>query len=183
MLYEGSKGISIPSEERDIGFVFQNYAIFPHLTVFENIAFGLRRRKVPESELRSRVEEYLSLLSLDKLSGVRGDQLSGGERQRTALARALVIEPSLLLLDEPVSALDAVAQENMRSQLRTYVRRSDIPCIAVTHSFRDVVSLGDRLGLMERGRIVQNGTLEDIQGSQNTFLHHFFYGLTSPEDG
>ena len=98
MLYEGSKGTSIPSEERDIGFVFQNYAIFPHLTVFENIAFGLRRRKVPDSELRSRVEEYLSLLSLDTLSSIPGDQLSGGERQRAALARALVIEPSLLSL-------------------------------------------------------------------------------------
>ena len=178
MLYEGSKGISIPSEERDIGFVFQNYAIFPHLTVFENIAFGLRRRKVPDSELRSRVEEYLSLLSLDTLSSIPGDQLSGGERQRAALARALVIEPSLLLLDEPVSALDAVAQENMRSQLRTYVRKSDIPCIAVTHSFRDAVSLGDRLGVMERGRIVQNGALEEIKGSGNTFLHHFFCGCS-----
>ncbi|MDD1710133.1 MAG: ATP-binding cassette domain-containing protein [Methanoregulaceae archaeon] len=176
VLYDGCKGIHIPAEERDIGFVFQNYAIFPHLTVFENVAFGLRRRKVPESELRSRVAENLALLSLEHLSDVRADQLSGGECQRAALARALVIEPSLLLLDEPVSALDAIAQERMRSQICAYVRKSGIPCITVTHSFRDAVSLGDRLGVMERGRIIQDGDLEEVMGSGNTFLHHFFCG-------
>ena len=179
VLYDGCKGIHVPSEERDIGFVFQNYAIFPHLTVFENVAFGLRRRKVPESELRSRVAENLTLLSLEHLSDVRADQLSGGERQRAALARALVIEPSLLLLDEPVSALDALAQEHMRSQLRAYVKKSDIPCIAVTHSFRDVLSLGDTIGVMEKGRIVQNGTHEELMGSGNEFLHRFFCACRS----
>lgn len=173
-LYDGAYGIDVPAEARDIGFVFQNYAIFPHLTVFENVAFGLRRRKVQASEIRSRVEEHLALLSLENLSAVRADQLSGGERQRTALARALVIAPALLLLDEPVSALDAVAQERMRSELRNYVRRADIPCIAVTHSFRDALSLGDRIGVMERGRIVQNGTPDEMRRSGNEFLHQFF---------
>jgi molybdate transport system ATP-binding protein len=176
VLYDGPSGIDVPAEERDIGFVFQNYAIFPHLTVFENVAFGLRRRKVPPSEIRSRVEEHLALLALESLSSVRADQISGGERQRTALARALVIAPALLLLDEPVSALDAVAQERMRSELRNYVRKADVPCIAVTHSFRDALSLGDRIGVMERGRIVHNGTPEEVMGSGNEFLHHFFCG-------
>ena len=176
VLYDGPNGIDVPAEERDIGFVFQNYAIFPHLTVFENVAFGLRRRKVPPSEIRSRVEEHLALLALESLSSVRADQISGGERQRTALARALVIAPALLLLDEPVSALDAVAQERMRWRLRNYVRKADVPCIAVTHSFRDALSLGDRIGVMERGRIVQNGTPEEMMGSRNKFLHHFFCG-------
>ena len=175
-LYDSANGIDKPPEERDVGFVFQNYAMFPHMTVFENVAFGLRRRKVPESELRSRVAENLALLSLEHLSDVRADQLSGGECQRAALARALVIEPSLLLLDEPVSALDAIAQERMRSQICAYVRKSGIPCITVTHSFRDAVSLGDRLGVMERGRIIQDGDLEEVMGSGNTFLHHFFCG-------
>ena len=174
VLYDGAHGIDVPAESRDIGFVFQNYAIFPHLTVFENVAFGLRRRKVQASEIRARVEENLALLSLENLSTVRADQLSGGERQRTALARALVIAPALLLLDEPVSALDAIAQERMRSALRNYIRKSNIPCIAVTHSFRDALSLGDRIGVMERGRIVQNGTPDEMKRSGNKFLHQFF---------
>jgi molybdate transport system ATP-binding protein len=174
VLYDGLNGIDIPAEERDIGFVFQNYAIFPHLTVFENVAFGLRRRKVQASEIRARVEENLALLSLENLSGVRADQLSGGERQRTALARALVIAPALLLLDEPVSALDAVAQGRMRSALCDYIRKSNIPCIAVTHSFRDALSLGDTIGVMERGRIIQHGTPGEIMKNGNEFLHQFF---------
>ena len=176
VLFDNLNTIQVPVEERNIGVVFQNYAIFPHMTVFENVAFGLRRRKVPASEVRVRVEEYLSLLSLDSLSGVRANQLSGGERQRTALARALVIEPALLLLDEPVSALDAVAQERMRSELRSYVRNADIPCIAVTHSFRDAFALGDRVGVMERGRIVQTGTPQELMEIGSEFLHHFFNG-------
>ena len=179
VLYDSLNGFNVPAEERDIGFVFQNYAIFPHLTVFENVAFGLRRRKVPASEIRACVEENLALLSLENISSVRADQLSGGERQRTALARALVIAPALLLLDEPVSALDAVAQERMRSALRTCVRKADIPCIAVTHSFRDAISLGDRMGVMERGRIVHDGTPEEMMKSGNEFLHHFFCGCRS----
>ncbi|HNB03006.1 MAG TPA: ABC transporter ATP-binding protein [Methanoregulaceae archaeon] len=176
VLYDSMNGIHVPPEYREIGLVFQNHAVFPHLTVFENIAFGLRRRKVPEPEIRERVGEILARVSLENLSGVRGDQLSGGERQRTALARALVISPTLLLLDEPVSALDAVAQERMRSYLHTYVKTSNIPCIVVTHSFRDAASLGDQVGVMERGRIIQNGDLEEIRGNGSHFLHQFFCG-------
>ncbi len=176
VLFDPLNTIHVPVEERNIGFVFQNYAIFPHMTVFENVAFGLRRRKVPASEIRSRVQDSLSLLSLESLSGVRANHLSGGERQRTALARALVIEPALLLLDEPVSALDAVAQERMRSELRSYIRNADIPCIAVTHSFRDAFALGDRVGVMERGRVVQTGTPQEVMGMGSEFLHHFFNG-------
>ena len=176
VLFDSLNTVQLPVEERNIGIVFQNYAIFPHMTVFENVAFGLRRRKVPASGIRSRVLEYLSLLSLESLSDVRANQLSGGERQRTALARALVIDPELLLLDEPVSALDAVAQERMRSELRSYIRRSNIPCIAVTHSFRDALALGDRVGVMERGRIVQTGTPQELMETRSEFLHHFFNG-------
>ncbi|MGV8129209.1 MAG: ABC transporter ATP-binding protein [Methanolinea sp.] len=180
VLFDSLNTVQLPVEERNIGIVFQNYAIFPHMTVFENVAFGLRRRKVPPDEIRSRVLEYLALLSLEGLSGVRANQLSGGERQRTALARALVIDPALLLLDEPVSALDAVAQERMRSELRSYVRRANIPCIAVTHSFRDAFALGDRVGVMERGRIVQTGTPQELMETGSEFLHHFFNGSTHP---
>ncbi len=176
VLFDSLNTVHVPVEERNIGFVFQNYAIFPHMTVFENVSFGLRRRKVPASEIRSRVQEYLALLSLDSLSGVRANQLSGGEKQRTALARALVIDPALLLLDEPVSALDAVAQERMRSELRSYVRKANIPCIAVTHSFRDACALGDRVGVMERGHIVQTGTPQELMEIGSEFLHHFFNG-------
>jgi len=176
ILYDSTNGIHVLPENRDIGLVFQNCAIFPHLTVFENVAFGLRRRKVPGLEIRDRVMEHLALVSLENLSNVRGDQLSGGERQRTALARALVIDPALLLLDEPVSALDVVAQERMRSALRTYVGNANIPCIAVTHSFKDALSLGDTIGVMERGRIVENGTPDEMMRSRNGFLHQFFCG-------
>jgi len=176
VIYDSSKGINVPAEERDIGFVFQHYALFPHLTVFENVAFGLRRRKIPPSEIRTRVEDSLALLSIESLDAVRADRLSGGQRQRVALARALAIAPALLLLDEPVSALDAGAQERMRSELRACIRRSDIPCIAVTHSFRDALSLGDRIGVMENGRIVQNGTPDELMRSDHEFLHRFFCG-------
>lgn len=176
VLFDSRNTVQVPVEERNIGIVFQNYAIFPHMTVFENVAFGLRRRKVPQDEIRARVEEYLAVLSLESLSSVRAHQLSGGERQRTALARALVIKPALLLLDEPVSALDAIAQERMRSELRSYVRNADIPCIAVTHSFRDAFALGDRVGVMERGRIVQTGTPRELMETGSEFLHHFFNG-------
>lgn len=180
VLFDSLKNNHVPAEERNIGLVFQSYAVFPHMTVFENVAFGLRRRRVAESEIRRRVEEHLSLLSLESLSSVRANQLSGGERQRTALARALVISPSLLLLDEPVSALDAVGQERMRSALRSYVRNANIPCITVTHSFRDALALGDRVGVMERGRIVQKGTPQEVMGMGSEFLHHFFNGSTHP---
>ena len=174
--YDSRTRVNMPSEERDIGFVFQNYALFPHMTVFENVAFGLRRRKVPPAEIRSRVDENLALLSLQNLSSVRADRLSGGQRQRVALARALAIDPALLLLDEPVSALDALAQDRMRSELGSFVRKSRIPCIAVTHSFRDAASLGDRIGLMEEGRIIRSGTLSEIMAGGNDFLNRFFCG-------
>lgn len=176
VLFDSQNSIDVPAEKRNIGFVFQNYAVFPHLTVFENVAFGLKRRKVPPSEIRKRVEETLATLSLEHLSGVRANQLSGGECQRTALARALVIVPDLLLLDEPVSALDALAGERMRSELRSYIRNTDIPCIAVTHSFRDALSLGDRIGVMERGRIAQIGSPDEMMGSGSEFLNQFFNG-------
>jgi molybdate transport system ATP-binding protein len=173
-LYDSRDRINVPTEERDIGLVFQNYALFPHLTVSENVAFGLRRRKLPNPKIHEKVEDVLTLLSLENLATVRSDQLSGGQRQRVALARALVLSSSLLLLDEPISALDASARERMRSELRAYVRKSNVPCVIVTHSFQDALSLGDQIGVMEKGRIVQNGPLKEIMMNKNHFMNHFF---------
>jgi len=151
-----------PPHTRNIGLVFQSYALFPHLTVFDNVAFGLRMRKVPKDELVERVSKALSITDLSGLEHRFPSQLSGGQRQRVALSRALVIEPSLLLLDEPLSNLDAKLRVGMRAELSRIQKNLEITMIYVTHDQVEALSLSDEVVVMQGGRIEQIGSPHQI---------------------
>jgi spermidine/putrescine transport system ATP-binding protein len=148
--------------ERNVSTVFQNYALFPHLSAAENIAFGLRRRKTPAAEIARRVEEALNLVSLDGKGSRRPGQLSGGERQRVALARSLVLEPDVLLLDEPLAALDPKLRQQMRQELKAIERRVGITFLLVTHDQEEALSLSDQVAVMNNGRVLQIDTPEEV---------------------
>ncbi len=151
-----------PAYQRELGVVFQNYALFPHMTVFENIAFGLRTRGVSRRDMARRVGEALTLVRLEGHGGTWPAQLSGGMQQRVALARALVIQPRVLLLDEPLAALDKQLREKMRTELREIQRAVGIPTVFVTHDQQEALGLADRVAVMARGRIEQIGTPREI---------------------
>lgn len=148
----------IPPEKRNTGMVFQNWALFPHRTVFENIAFGLRMRKFPKAVIREKVLKTLDLIHLPGFENRYPDQLSGGQKQRVALARALVIEPSVLLLDEPLSNLDAKIRERMRLEINLLLKRLGITAIYVTHDQTEALAMADRIAIMQDGVIKQVGT-------------------------
>jgi spermidine/putrescine transport system ATP-binding protein/putrescine transport system ATP-binding protein len=146
---------SVPPYRRPTNMVFQSYAIFPHLNVFDNIAYGLRKLKLPKDALRAKVDAMLATVRLEGLGGRAADQLSGGQRQRVALARALVREPKILLLDEPLGALDKRLREAMQLELRALQRKVGITFVLVTHDQEEALSLSDRVAVMEGGRILQ----------------------------
>jgi sulfate transport system ATP-binding protein len=147
---------------RGVGFVFQHYALFRHMSVFENVAFGLRVRKTPDAEVRSRVEELLRLVRLDGLGGRKPSQLSGGQRQRVALARALAIRPKILLLDEPFGALDAKVRVELRQWLRRLHDEIGMTSVFVTHDQEEAFELADRVVVMNHGGIEQEGTPDEV---------------------
>jgi len=163
-LFDSDLGIDLPPESRGVGYVFQSYALFPHMSVYDNVAFGLRARKMLAQEIDRRVEKHLKEAGLWEIRRAKAADVSGGQKQRVALARALIIEPKLLLLDEPLSALDVRRQVAMRAELRETIRACGVPCIIVTHDLRDVVSLGDNACLLERGRVAMRGRAEDVVG-------------------
>jgi putative spermidine/putrescine transport system ATP-binding protein len=152
----------VPANRRDIGLVFQSYALFPHLSAFENVAFGLRLRKVPAPELRERVTEALRSVGLEDFAARLPANLSGGQQQRVALARAIVLRPRLLLLDEPLSNLDAKLRVEMRAELRRLQRQLGITMLYVTHDQDEALSLSDRIVVMRAGHIEQCGTPEEV---------------------
>jgi putative spermidine/putrescine transport system ATP-binding protein len=152
----------LPPYHRNCGLVFQNYALFPHLNVFDNVAFGLRMRKQSEPEVARRVTEALALVRLDGLDRRMPRQLSGGQQQRVALARALVIQPEILLLDEPLSNLDAKLRQEVRREIRQLQRRLGLTTLLVTHDQEEALSLADRLVVMAAGAIQQVGSQDDL---------------------
>ena len=157
LLLDGLPIEHLPPERREFGMVFQGYALFPHLTVAENVAFPLRVRRVPRSEVMPRVHAALDLVQLGALAGRMPKQLSGGQQQRVALARALVFRPSLLLLDEPLSALDKNLRVSMQEELKTLHGRLGLTFVYVTHDQQEALSLSDDVAILDRGRLVQTG--------------------------
>ena len=167
----------LPSYDRNIGVVFQNYALFPHLTVFENVAFGLRRRKVGDTLLRTKVAKALEMVAMDHLAHRMPSALSGGQQQRVAIARAVVIEPDLLLLDEPLSNLDAKLRLNIRQEIRRLQKLLGITTILVTHDQEEAMSIADRLVVMSNGKVQQVGTPETVYAEPvNSFVADFIGG-------
>jgi putative spermidine/putrescine transport system ATP-binding protein len=154
----GADVTRVPSQKRDIGVVFQSYALFPHLTVNENVGFGLKMRGKPAAEIAAAVREALRLVRLDGVGERLPRQLSGGQQQRVALARAIAIQPRLLLLDEPLSNLDAKLRDEMRDEIRRVQRAVGITTVFVTHDQMEALALADRMAIMDRGRIVQVDT-------------------------
>ena len=152
----------VPPEKRGIGMVFQSYAIWPHMTVFDNVAYPLTIRKTPKEEIRTKVEAALALMRLERYAQRLPNQLSGGQQQRVALARALVAEPKLLLLDEPLSNLDAKLRESMRFEIKRVQKELGITVIYVTHDQTEAMAMSDRIFLIDRGGLQQAGTPEEI---------------------
>ena len=159
---DADRGLDLPAWQRDVGYVAQDYALFPHLSVFDNVAFGLRAAGVERARIRAMVEDALGLLGIDALAGRAAPQLSGGQQQRVALARALVLSPRLLLLDEPLSSLDLQTRRTVRGELRALLAR--LPCVTVyvTHSPVEALVFGDQIVVLEQGRVVQAGPREEL---------------------
>jgi spermidine/putrescine transport system ATP-binding protein len=172
----------VPPHRRNVHTVFQNYALFPHLDVFDNVAFGLRRQKVAKDDVRRRVEEALVLVELGGLAGRRPQQLSGGQQQRVALARALVLRPAVLLLDEPLGALDAKIRKQLRLELKALQEEVGITFVFVTHDQEEALSMSDRVAVMSAGRIEQIGTPAEVYESPATVFVADFLGVSNLMD-
>src|SRR5262245_42614326 len=162
------------ARDRNVGFVFQHYALFRHMTVFENVAFGLRVRKWPERKIRDRVHELLNLVRLDEMAGRYPSQLSGGQKQRIALVRALAPEPKVILLDEPFGALDAKVRQELRHWLRRFHDEFHVTSLFVTHDQEEAFEVADRIIVMNNGRIEQDGTPAEVfEHPANAFVMDF----------
>lgn len=180
ILIDGADVVSVPVNKRDIGMVFQSYSLFPHLTAQENVEFGLRMRKVGTGERRVRAAEALELVGLAHLAARYAHQLSGGQQQRVALARALVTRPRVLLLDEPLSALDAKVRVQLRDEIRRIQTDLGITTLFVTHDQEEALAVADRVAVMRDGNIEQIGTPEELYTTPaNTFIATFV-GLSNP---
>jgi spermidine/putrescine transport system ATP-binding protein len=175
----GNDVTDYPPEKRHLNMVFQSYALFPHMTVFENVAFGLRCKKIPNPEILTRVHNVLKMVKLEQLAERKPDQLSGGQQQRVAIARAVVNEPIVLLLDEPLSALDYNLRKNMQIELKQLQRRLGITFIFVTHDQEEALSMSDRVAIMDEGHIEQLGTPKDVYENPNCMYVAEFIGETN----
>ena len=176
LLADARRRWSLPPERRDLGIVFQSYAVWPHMTVAENVAFPLKMRRIPRSQRQERVDKVLQLTGLDLLADKPATQLSGGQQQRVALARALVYEPKLLLLDEPLSNLDARLRVQMRSEIRRLNQELNVTMLFVTHDQSEAFSVADRMGVMAAGRLEQVGTPAEMYESPGTPYVRDFLG-------
>ncbi len=169
----------VPTYRRNLGMVFQHYALFPHMSVFDNVAFGLRMRHVPRGDVRRMVTEAMALVRLEGLEARRPAELSGGQQQRVALARAVVTKPAVLLLDEPLGALDKKLREQMQIEIRALQRALGITTIFVTHDQEEALTLSDRIAVMEQGEIVQIGTPTEIYERPRSRFVSDFIGVSN----
>lgn len=171
---DGQNVVPLPVERRPVGIIFQNYALFPHMTVYDNIAVGLRVRKTSETEIARRIGEVLEITHLTELSGAYPGRLSGGESQRVAIARAIINRPKILLLDEPLSALDARLRQSLREELRDMQKALGITFLFVTHDQEEAMSLATRIGILEGGQLLQVGAPSDLYNHpQSPFVAGF----------
>jgi iron(III) transport system ATP-binding protein len=176
VMFDGARGLDVPAEARNLGLVFQSYALWPHKTVFDNVAYGLKLRSVGSSEVGTRVKTALDQLSLGHLGQRFPHQLSGGQQQRVALARALVYNPPVILLDEPLSNLDAKLREEARAWLRELIVRMQLSALCVTHDQSEALAMSDRILLLNGGRIEQQGTPEQMYSAPETLFTADFMG-------
>jgi iron(III) transport system ATP-binding protein len=175
-VYDGTSRSEIPAEERNLGLVFQSYALWPHKTVFDNVAYPLKLRKISSSETRQRVQEVLDQLGLGQLGNRHPHQLSGGQQQRVAIGRALVYNPPVILLDEPLSNLDAKLREEARVFLRELIIKLGLSALMVTHDQNEAMAISDRILLLNNGKIEQQGTPQEMYGSPSTLFTAEFMG-------
>ena len=171
--------VAMPPHRRNVGMVFQNYALFPHMNVNDNVGFALRQRRVPATEIAERVRRVLALVHLEGYGERRVDQLSGGQKQRVALARAIVFEPKILLMDEPLSALDKKLREAMQIEIRHLHERLGMTTVYVTHDQREAITMSDRIAVMNEGRIVQLDTPKQLYARPATRFVAEFIGESS----
>jgi spermidine/putrescine transport system ATP-binding protein len=179
ILLDGTDVAYTPAHERNVNTVFQNYALFPHLNVYDNIAFGLKRAKRPKDEIRERVGRALELVQLPGYEGRKSSQLSGGQQQRVALARALILNPAVLLLDEPLGALDAKLRKALQIELKSLQQEVGITFLYVTHDQEEALTMSDRLAVMKDGRIEQVGGPQDVYEDPETLYVADFLGVSN----
>ncbi|MBO5131254.1 MAG: ABC transporter ATP-binding protein, partial [Romboutsia sp.] len=174
VLFEEKDITDLPPNERQINTVFQKYALFPHMNIYENIAFGLKIKKLPKDEIDRKVKEMLKLVALEGFEKRRVESLSGGQQQRVAIARALVNEPKVLLLDEPLGALDLKLRKEMQTELKKIQKKLGITFIFVTHDQEEALTMSDKIIVMNKGKIQQMGTPQDIYNEpENSFVAKF----------
>ncbi|MDO4625778.1 MAG: spermidine/putrescine ABC transporter ATP-binding protein PotA [Pasteurellaceae bacterium] len=174
IILDGEDVTNVPAEQRHVNTVFQSYALFPHMTIFENVAFGLRMQKVPEAEIKPRVLEALRMVQLEQMADRKPTQLSGGQQQRIAIARAVVNKPKVLLLDESLSALDYKLRKQMQNELKALQRQLGITFIFVTHDQEEALTMSDRIILLNKGHIEQDGSPREIyEEPRNLFVAKF----------
>lgn len=183
ILFDDKDVTNLPAAERGIGMVFQNYALWPHMTVYENVEYGLKLRKLSNSEVASRIQEVLDITQLTRYSDRLPGQLSGGQQQRVALARALAVRPNVLLLDEPLSNLDAKLRLEMRENITRIHRKTGITTLYVTHDQKESLSMGTMITVMHAGNLVQTGTPRELYNNPNTPFLAGFIGETNILDG
>ncbi len=179
VLIAGKNVNELPPYKRDCNTVFQNHALFPHMTVAENIGFGLVERRLSKSEIKKRVADKIDLVTLGGMEGRRPDQLSGGQRQRVALARSLILEPTVLLLDEPLAALDRKLRKEMQVELKRIQREVGTTFLNVTHDQKEALSVSDRIGIMNEGAFLQIGTPDEIYEKPGSMFVASFMGATN----
>ncbi|QGM81303.1 spermidine/putrescine ABC transporter ATP-binding protein PotA [Otariodibacter oris] len=174
VILDGQDVSNVPAEQRPVNTVFQSYALFPHMTIFENVAFGLRMQKIPEADIKPRVIEALKMVRLEDMANRKPAQLSGGQQQRIAIARAVVNKPKVLLLDESLSALDYKLRKEMQNELKALQRQLGITFIFVTHDQEEALTMSDRIIVMNKGNIEQDGTPREIyEDPKNLFVARF----------